>query len=195
MIAIIVFLGRRWLGARIEESIKHEYARKLEEHKAHLQEQVNRSIRQMQSEFQEAVDQKATDKALFAKFLETLPSSGSIEFMDKFNMAGWSFDRKNLDQLATFQEDWRRPERQFLDEEVDKRRAHLHKLIGEYLKCLAFNTFPVKGNPDYSSVPEEWQEEQPERFNRTVKKLHDLAGKAVAAHKDLITTARQRLKC
>jgi len=46
LLAIAAFLGKKWFNVRIEEAVKHEYAKKLEEHKVQLQEQVNRSIQQ-----------------------------------------------------------------------------------------------------------------------------------------------------
>ncbi|MDO8425894.1 MAG: hypothetical protein Q7T24_00080, partial [Deltaproteobacteria bacterium] len=92
LFALLSFLAKKWIGSRIEQSVKHEYAKKLEEHKAQLQAQVNRSVEEMKAEFKEAIDQKATDKALFAKFMDTLPSSGSIEFLKTFDMGFGSFE-------------------------------------------------------------------------------------------------------
>lgn len=74
-LAAAYFLGKKWLGTRIEESIKHEYAKELEEHKAQLTEQVNRSLSQIQREANDADEQRKTDKELFEQFLALLPSS------------------------------------------------------------------------------------------------------------------------
>jgi hypothetical protein len=41
----------------------------------------------------------------------------------------------------------------------------------EYLSAIAIETFPAD-TPGWRSVPSEWEEEQPERFRRSVKKLH-----------------------
>lgn len=99
VLGLLVFMGKKWIGTRIEQSVKSVYSKELESHKAKLQEQLHRAFQQMQSEYQDAVDQKATDKILFKTLLETLPSNGSIEFLRTFSMAGFSFYRSQLDQL------------------------------------------------------------------------------------------------
>src|SRR4030042_616750 len=53
------------------------------------------------------------DFELFNNFLETLPSDGSIRFIDEFNMAGFSFRVKNLNQLEEFCQKWSMPEYKF----------------------------------------------------------------------------------
>ena len=194
-VVLMTFFVKKWVSSRIEESVRHEYAIKLEEHKVQLQEQVSRSVKKIEAEYQEIIDQKKVDKALFAKFMSVLPSSGSIEFINRFNMAGWSFNRDEFKQLDNFHHDWSSPEYQFLDKQIDDKRKRLHELVAQYLAYLAINTFPVRGAVGISSVPEEWEEEQPERFHETVTKLHEFARLVVEAHSDLVKTARNHLKC
>ena len=81
--AIVVLVGRKWLVTFIEEHVRHQYAKKLEEHKAKQQ---------------TAVDRRATDKSLFAKLLETLPSGGSIEYASTHSFNGQLFEWSKLDQ-------------------------------------------------------------------------------------------------
>jgi hypothetical protein len=181
---------------KIDESVKHEYAKKLEEHKAQLQEQLTHSIQYMKAKSQENIDQKTTDKALFTKLLDTLPSSGSIEFVGSHVVEHSSFDRDNLGQLRRFSQEWARPENYFLDSEFDKKREHLLEIVDEYLHYLACNTF-IDDRKEFniSSIPGEWITEQTERYNKTVETLNNLANQLVAAHTDLINMARKKLKC
>ena len=195
MLLIAIFIGKKWIGIRIEESVKHEYAKKLEEHKTKLQEQINRTIGEIKLEFQDAIDKKSADKSLYAKFIETLPSSGSIDFIDKFNMAGCPFKKKELEQLEKFCCEWNDPEHQFLDHELESLRNNLHEVVVEYLNFLVVNTWCCEGDVDLISVPAEWEETQPERFEKTVSNLHDLAQKIVDAHRLLICSAKRKLKC
>jgi broad specificity phosphatase PhoE len=57
---------------------------------------------------------------------------------------------------------------------------------------IAIETFPAD-TPGWRSVPSEWEEEQPERFQRVVKKLHALAGEIVDLHADLVRVGRKHL--
>ncbi len=195
MIALAIFLGKKWLVTRIAESVKHEYATKLEEHKADLQEQVHRSIQDMKAGFQEALDKKAVDKALFAKFFEVLPSSGCIELVATFSTSGGLFNRKSLEPLETFLREWGMPERQFLDPEIDQKRERLHTITGKYLLSIYENTSPVNSTPGHCSVSPELKAREPDRFREVVSEIRDLEEQLVAAHRDLVETARRKLIC
>lgn len=197
LIAIIVFFSKKWLGSRIEESVKHEYAKKLEEHKAQLHEQLNLSVEQMKAVFQDAVDLKATDKALFAKFMDTLPSSGSIEFLKTFDMGFGSFDTDQLSQLKDFYYSWNNPEYEFLNTDLESKRRELGNVVDEYFVSYGKNTFLRNDCLDQKRayVPTEWKETHPENYRQAVDELNSLADKVVKAHEDLVRNARMRLIC
>ncbi|MBI5901952.1 MAG: hypothetical protein HZB84_00485 [Deltaproteobacteria bacterium] len=194
LVAIAVFLGKKWLGSRIEESVKHEYARKLEEHKAQLQTQLNRSVEEMKAEFQEAVDQKVTDKALYVKFFETLPSSGSIEFLKTFDMGFGSFETEQLSQLKYFYCNWNKPEYEFLDAELECKRKALREAISKYLDSYSTNVFCTKTDTKRAYVLPEWKETKPDVYRQIIDKLNSLADEVVKAHEDLVRSARLKLK-
>ena len=196
LIAIAVFLGKKWLGSRIEQLVKHEYDKKLEEHKAELQAQVNRSVEEMKAEFQEAVDQTATDKTLFAKFLDTLPSSGSIEFLKTFDMGFGSFETEQLSQLKDFYYNWNKPEYEFLDSELEKKRRELRNVVQKYLDSYSKNTFLTYDiDQKRAYVLPEWKITQPENYRQAIEELNSLADEVVKAHTDLVRSARVKLKC
>lgn len=132
------------------------------------------------------------DKDLFEAFKSTLPSKGSISFIDEQNMAGFSWPRKNLEQLEKFYHEWDDAEHEFLSNELESLRLKLHQLIGDYLGQIAVNTFPTN-NPDRQTVPSEWELENPKRFFDVVNSLHETAGEIVKTHQDLIRTGRKRL--
>jgi hypothetical protein len=124
------------------------------------------------------------DIKLFDQFRSDLPSTGSISFINKQNMAGWSFELKKLKDLDKFYYEWNDPEHEFLDPELETLRNRLYQLVTEYQRELAANTFPTD-TPGWQSVPEVWEDEQPERFDRAVKVLHDKAGEIVNVHREL----------
>lgn len=135
---------------------------------------------------------KEIDIELFNQFKVVLPSNGSIRFIDEQNMAGFSWPRNNLDDLDNFYYQWNDAEHEFLDNELETLRAHLHDLIGEYLGLIATNTFPAN-DPNRQTVPPEWEEKNPKLFFEVVGKLHDTAGNIVKAHQELIRKARFKL--
>ena len=137
---------------------------------------------------------REVDRQLFLKFKETLPSNGSIAFIDQNNFAGFSFELKQLQDLNIFIHEWNDAEHEFLDNKLETKRQELMKLIKEYLGVIGLQTFPTH-NPGWNSVPEEWEVEQPDRFEKVVDQLHTLAGQILAAHQNLIRTARKKLKC
>jgi len=140
----------------------------------------------------ESTGRKA-DAELFGKLRELLPSNaGAISFIDQFNMAGFPFDSDRLIPLYHFRYDWNNVEHEFLDPELEAKRAKLLSLVKEYLTEIGFSTFPTDSGRQ--TVPPEWEEEQPERFDRVVASLHDKAGKIVEAHQDLFRAARSALE-
>lgn len=135
---------------------------------------------------------RAHDKALFDQITTLLRSDGIIGFLDKNNMAGWSFREGEFEPLREFYYEWNRPEREFLSPELERLRKELWVKIECYVGLLAKETFPTN-NPDRHSVPEDWESTQPDRFWRVVKEFHSLAGEIVALHREFVRTGKAQL--
>lgn len=135
---------------------------------------------------------KEADRKLFQQFKQVLPSNGNIDFIDKQNMAGFSFDLDRLDHLYDFLHRWNDAEHEFLDKKLEEKRKRLLKLIAEYSHLIGMNTW--RTDLGFQAVPSEWEDEQPDRFREVVTNLHDKAGEIVAAHQDLVRTARKKLE-
>ncbi|MFN7429497.1 MAG: hypothetical protein ACK54T_07020 [bacterium] len=193
-VGVIAWLGDKWIGTKIEASVRHEYDKKIETHKAELEQKTAATLRTMESQFQDAVDRKAFDKDLFRQFLAVLPSSGSIEFIRVNNFAGFSFDRRQLERLEDFVHTWNNAEHEFLDPDLEATRKELMTETGRFLHEIAINTFPMPKDAHRSSVPEEWETDQPKRFEKVVDTIHTLAAKVVATHTELVRLGRERLK-
>ena len=69
--------------------------------------------------------ERAADKIIFEKLKNTLPSKGSIEFINQQNMAGWSFERSRLNDLWTFMYEWNNAEHEFLNQRLEEKRKKL----------------------------------------------------------------------
>lgn len=125
------------------------------------------------------------DIELFACFRKELPSSGgSIAFIEQHNMAGWSFNRHEMDQLWAFLEKWKGAEFSFNNTDAEKLRSELYTIISEYRKVYLDNIFPVRG--EFYSVPREWEEYQSDRFRKAVDDLHSYAQKICDSHQKLM---------
>jgi len=197
LLLIIGFLAKKWIGTRIVESIKTVYAKQLEEMRHENAKDLANFKAKLELDNNREQEQILADKAMFQKFLETLPSSGSIAFINENNFAGFSFDWRRLDQLRKFDHEWNDAEHEFLNPEMEAKRKELITLVNGYLNFLATNTWLLKDQPgsNFASVPEEWEDEQPERFHRVVDSLHGQAGTIVAIHRELVRLGRQHLKC
>ncbi|MBN3890509.1 MAG: CHAT domain-containing protein [Nostoc sp. JL31] len=135
---------------------------------------------------------KELDQELFQRFLEELPSNGSIRFIKEANMAGFSFQVNRLDQLHNFSFKWADAEHEFIDPVLESKRKELFNLIEQYTIYVAYNTYPTH-RVGFNTVPPEWEKEQPEQFWRVVDELHELAGKVVEAHQELVRLGRTQL--
>jgi hypothetical protein len=133
---------------------------------------------------------KEHDQKLYDVLLELLPTSGIINFLGQNNMAGFSFLDSNLEPLFIFHREWNKPDHEFIYPELESIRKQLWQKADDYLEIIATQTFSTGRSAERRSVPEEWEYEQPERFSRVVKSLHDLASEIVALHGTLIRTAR-----
>lgn len=107
-------------------------------------------------------------------------------------MAGFSFRRAELYPLVEFEHRWNTPEYEFITPQLEKARQALWSKVVDYLNVINVETFPTS-NPEWQSVPSEWEEEQPERFERVVEKLHTLAGEIVDLHANLVRVGRDHL--
>jgi hypothetical protein len=132
------------------------------------------------------------DKKLFDELTALLPSDGVIRFLRQQNMAGWIFPSAELDPLSECNDRWNAPERRFITPELEAARQALWSKVRDYLRVIAIETFSAN-TPGWRWVPPEWEDEQPERFQRTVKNLHALADEIVNLHADLVGLARKHL--
>ena len=134
---------------------------------------------------------RTEDRKTLDELLSILSQTGSIDFLRDQNFAGWSFDWQRLDGIECIL-DRRGAEYEFLDSELEELRQTFVGACQQLLTLLATETFPV-GNGNRQAVPEEWESEQPERFERTVKQIHAAAGSVCSSFDQLVRTAREKL--
>lgn len=135
--------------------------------------------------------QQNLDKELFLKFVDLLNKNGFMDFVQNNNFAGFSFYYIKLEAMDEICFKWNKPEYEFLDSDLESCRANLYTYICKFSSKIATNTFPCGNN--CGSVPEEWEDEQPERFKQVVKELHDNADQIVREYASLIHIGKVKL--
>lgn len=133
------------------------------------------------------------DRELYDSMTELLRSDEVIGFLDKNNMAGFSFPYSVFDPLRKFVFEWNRPEREFLSPELEALRKSLWEKADAYTTLLATNTWSTDMNPERYWVPPDWELTQSERFWRVVESFHNLAGEIVSIHADFVRTGKRQL--
>jgi hypothetical protein len=131
------------------------------------------------------------DRRTLARLVELMGTSGSIDFLRTNNFAGWSFEWSRLDGLQQSLAH-SGPEHEFLDTDIEQLRVAFQAACHAFMKYAAFNTFVV-GSSGRQGIPEDWETEQPERFDKTVKEIHEGADRVCRCYDELIRAARRRL--
>lgn len=133
---------------------------------------------------------KKYDNALWNELTTLLRSDGVIGFLGQTNMAGFSFPTLELEPIREFYYKWNTPEREFITPVLEELRKELWSEVDAYYDLIANETFPAN-NPRFSTVPPEWEIDQPDRFWRVVNSLHDRAGKIVELHAKIVRAGRE----
>jgi hypothetical protein len=132
------------------------------------------------------------DRWAYKKLTELLPWSGSVCFIRQNNFAGFGFRTGELKNLHEFSWECQNPAFEFIDADLEGARADLLEKTKQFLKVIAYQTFPT-GVSDINTVLPEWETEQPERFYNVVGQLHELATQISECYDSLIRTGRRKL--
>ena len=126
------------------------------------------------------------------KLLVAEISRKTITFMRENNFAGFSFLRSKIEPLYQYADTPCGPEREFVDTELEGLRGAFHALACEFADTLATNTWICRADGTRSSVPAEWESEQPDRFYSVVQTIHSQARRTCNAYDDLVRAARRK---
>lgn len=133
---------------------------------------------------------REVDKKTYAKIKEFFNENMQY-FLSRFNFADNYFTDEVLDPLYKLNELCCDPEYEFLDSDLEMLKLNLNETVVEFVHNLAINTFPC-GSKMFS-VPSEWVDEQPERFEQVVKLLNDNASRVWEKYVDFIKVAKRKL--
>lgn len=111
-------------------------------------------------------------------------------FLCEQNFA-FSFYRSKLEALDKFEYLCGNPDFEFLDSDLESIKCSLFKSVTEFSNLIAQETF-IKSS-ELSSVPEEWEIYQPERFCKAVENLGAYATNVWNDYCNLVKLARRKL--
>lgn len=133
------------------------------------------------------------DKEVFAAFQKRVPYYPSMDYLKDRNF-GFSFEREPLNPMFRYAYEGDRPEYEFIDPELEASRGEFVSAVRKFDLLLIRDTWrtdPRVGG--IYSVPQEWEDEQPERFHRVIDEINKAADAVENAYASLIRTARRRL--
>ncbi len=130
------------------------------------------------------------DAALFASFIEELPSDGSVmQFLSEYDL-GNPFPSEPISALYQFIERWRDDEHEFLDRRLDWLRRELIRRTEQFLRRLTQHT--AAHGSGLLSIGMQDFETRPEMLTLR-EELNNLATEVYRAHQDLVRYARGKL--
>lgn len=136
---------------------------------------------------------KKFDSNLLKEIKDLLYDSHSIQFIQYHDFEG-AFYIDKLDPLMSYHYKYNNdPEFYFLDSDLNGLKRVLDYNINEFLNVINRNTFYLQSNPDIHTVPREWREEQPERFEEVVSKANHHATEIVKTYSELVQEARKKM--
>jgi hypothetical protein len=103
------------------------------------------------------------DRKILRDFLKIVPSNGALSFLRTNNFTGFSFDHKRLDDIDRFFHNRSGPDHEFLNSESEMARKNFRESCKKLLVSLGLNTSPT-GSRDYQEVPDDWEVNDPRRF-------------------------------
>lgn len=131
------------------------------------------------------------DKRILRDFLECVPSSGSISYLDSYDF-GAVIDSNNYQDLDRFYFSRKGPEFEFLDPELEVKRQMFRTACKEFQLAVASNTEPMQRAGWHRIFPD-WQHEKPERYREAVDTIHNAADRVVECYNELVRLARRKL--
>ena len=213
VVSVLAFLLKRWIGVRIDESIKHEYARQIEKHKAQLQFENSRQLEEWKSNLalensrqleraksreDEAIRGRNADIERFEGFVKKYNfDSGSLAYIRNRNMAE-PFEWPELRQFKEL-DGWESASQEFLDGDIEALRRKFCESVQSLVRHLGTNAFRLNKplndlhqiHPEFKSSKENREREQ---WQKETKEADEMAQKVEDSYNDFVRFSKQRLR-
>lgn len=132
------------------------------------------------------------DLQLFEKFASLFSDNDIIRFYKEHDFLA-SFDKKFLEPLNSFIENWDNAAHEFIDNDLEREKKKLYEAAYSLGSKIAVNTVPIHN--DYISVKPDHLPAgpTPDWVIRDAKEINDLVPSFVECHENFIRLGRRRL--
>lgn len=134
------------------------------------------------------------DRDIFAKFLSDFPHNPSIQLLKDHDFGG-DYYSSELRHFFAFVREWDRPELEFLDKRIEKKRKALYASAHDLYEDFMRETIPNDRNPEMSTVYP-WNQrggQRPEWVKQSAATLNASARKFAPQYDEFVRYARKRL--
>ena len=136
------------------------------------------------------------DKALFQSFLSALPPNQTTSFFKEHDFGG-SFQKSAVVPLHAFVSTWSSVDKEFLDEDLEKKKKALYTFASELSGEIACRTVPLR-NGDLVSVFSDQQratgQPRPESVIEDAKVLNEKSAQFVPMYEEFIRACKAKLE-
>lgn len=134
------------------------------------------------------------DREIFAKFLRDFPHNPSIQLLKDHDFGG-DYYESQIQHLFDFVREWERPELEFLDKRIEKKRRSLYNAAHSLFEDFMRETVPNDGIPGVSTVYplKERGGQRPEWIKQSAATLNASARKFAPQYDDFVRYTRKRL--
>ncbi|MCE4282750.1 hypothetical protein LYZ77_18520 [Xanthomonas hortorum pv. vitians] len=134
------------------------------------------------------------DREIFAKFLRDLPHKPSIQLLKDHDFGG-DYYKSQVQHLFDFVREWDRPELEFLDKKIEKKRKSLYDAAHNLFEDFMRETVPNDHNPEMSTVYPGNQRggSRPDSIKQSAATLNASARKFAPQYDEFVRYTRRRL--
>lgn len=134
-----------------------------------------------------------SDSKILREIKKLLYESGAIYPMKYQEFAATYNKTEVVDPLINYhRKNLNDPEFKFIDSELQLLKNKLDNSIAELLLTLGKYSQPLETNPDFSSIPKDWEWKHPELFEKAVDTSNSYADEISKTYEKLISVAREK---
>ena len=134
-----------------------------------------------------------SDRKLFEEFMNILSSDGATIRLLREHIFGEAFNRRNLDNLHIFLDQWHLPERKFHNKKLEKLKMKLFHATESFQSTLGETHFTLSTNPNLLNLYPELKYTKRDFWEEQKKKVNNLADDAHNLHQNFVATAKKEL--
>lgn len=135
---------------------------------------------------------KNSDSKILNEIKDVLYKS-EVMYLMKYHDFNSVYERGLIDPLINYHEKSRNdPEFKFMDSELNALEIKLNNNVAGLLQTLGKYSQPLDVNPNFSTIPKDWELKNPELFEKAVSTSNSYADEISKTYEKLISLAREK---